>query len=438
VTHRTPTFFAALTVAAITAAAQTPSQTDEPVTFRSDVSLVRVDVQVMDGSRAVTGLHAEDFILRENGRVREIRNFASEKMPIDILFLLDVSASMRPHVQRIASAARQALSVMSDKDRVGIMVFDRATRVRLPFREYREDIDRDFQNVLRQESFRGGTDITLGMMDAARYVENNARSDARRAIVILTDDETEFQRDDERVLNALDRARAVMSALIAPDAMAGRYGGGGYPSGGMGRRRGGIGMGGIGIPGVGIPGGGGYPNGGGYPANGSHTRSAGTSEIARDSGGDSLPVDDASSLETTLARLRQRYSLYFQLPPGTRKGQQRSVEISLTDAALRRYSYAELRYRHTYIAPSDGPAGSDTVISDADRSGADRSGAGRNSADPNDDRPTLRRTPRALSDTSDPVDDPAVVKKRPAVSGPGGSTGGPIIIKPDNDKPENE
>ena len=56
--------------------AQTPAaQTDEPVVFRSDVSLVRVDVQVLDGSRAVTGLRAEDFVLRENGREREIRNF---------------------------------------------------------------------------------------------------------------------------------------------------------------------------------------------------------------------------------------------------------------------------------------------------------------------------------------------------------------------------
>jgi VWFA-related protein len=397
----------------VLAAAQTLNQSNDQVTFRSDVSLVRIDVQVMDGNHAVTGLHAEDFILRENGREREIKNFASEKMPIDVLFLLDVSASMRPHVQRIASAARQALNVLADKDRVGIMVFDRATRIRLPFRDSRDDIDREFQNVLRQETFRGGTDITLGMLDAARYVESNARSDARRAIVILTDDETEFQRDDERVLNALDRARAVMSALIAPDAMASRNGGG-YPGGG-GRRRSGIG---IGIPGVGM--GGGMPGGGGgYPSNrggggGGGTKSAGTSQIARDSGGDSLPVDDASALETTLARLRQRYSLYFQLPAGTRKGQQRSVEISLTDAASRRYSYAELRFRHTYVAPSDGPPGSDGAISDAS---SDRGGG--------DAPPVLNRARRQVADTSD---DEPIVKKRPAVSGPGGSSGGPIII----------
>jgi hypothetical protein len=252
------------------------------------------------------------------------------------------------------------------------------------------------------------------MLDAANYVEQNARSDARRAIVIVTDDETEFQRDDERVESALDRARAVMSALIAPDAMAGRNMNG-YP-GGMGRRRmGGIGMG---IPGVGYPGGGGYPSGGGYPTNGNgggHTRSAGTSEIARDSGGDSLPVDDASALETTLARLRQRYSLYFQLPAGARRGQQRSVEIALTDAASRRYPYAELRFRHTYVAPSDGPAGS--VTDEA--------------AEP----APISRARRPVADTADTNNDAPVVKRRPAVSGPGGTSGGPIII-PDHNQIE--
>src|SRR5213078_2239301 len=89
---------------------------------------------------------------------------------------------------------------------------------------------------LRQETFRGGTDITRAMLDAADYIRSNGRREARRAIVILTDDETEFNRDDERVSLALARADAVMSALIAPNAMRYRSGGGGqrYPQGGGG------------------------------------------------------------------------------------------------------------------------------------------------------------------------------------------------------------
>ena len=67
----------------------------DDVVFRTDVSLVRVDAQVVDSNnRAVTGLTARDFVLKEDGRQQEIRNFASEDMPVDVLLLLDVSGSM--------------------------------------------------------------------------------------------------------------------------------------------------------------------------------------------------------------------------------------------------------------------------------------------------------------------------------------------------------
>src|ERR1700734_694581 len=107
---------------------------DDDLVFRSDVSLVRVDAQVVDSSnRAIIHLHENDFVLREDGRVVPIRNFAADNMPIDVLFLLDVSSSMRPHVQRIADASGQALMQMNKDDRMAIMVFDTYTRVRLPF-----------------------------------------------------------------------------------------------------------------------------------------------------------------------------------------------------------------------------------------------------------------------------------------------------------------
>src|SRR5208337_1251540 len=106
------------------------------------------------------------------------------------------------------------------------------------------------------------------------------RRDARRAIVILTDDQTEFDRDDVAVERALARADAVMCALIAPDAMpayGGRRGGAGQRPGGWGGGGGGLG-GGLGGVIFGPRGGGnGYPGGGGG-SGGPHTASAGTSE----------------------------------------------------------------------------------------------------------------------------------------------------------------
>ncbi len=323
-------------------------QQESPIVFRSDVSLARVDAQVVDrNNRAITGLRAGDFVLRDEGREREIRNFANEDMPVDVLLLLDVSGSMRSHVERIASASRQALDVLGPEDRVAMMVFDRATRVRMPFRNRRAGVDREFESLLDEERFNGGTDITRALLEAARYIGREGRREARRAIVILTDDQTERDRDEAAVSRALAGADTVLSALIAPDAMRRQrtYGGGGWP-------------------------GAGWPNG---PLGGiilgrrgpgtvmSRTRSAGTEDIARRSGGDAMAVERASALEETLARIRQRYALHFYLGEDARPGQERNIDVQLTADARRRYPDAEVHYRRVYLTPGGGAAEPVTV-----------------------------------------------------------------------------
>jgi VWFA-related protein len=307
------------------------SAEDPPVTFRSDVSLGRVDAQVVDGgNHPIRGLRVQDFILRVDGKPQEIRNFQSEKVPIDVVLLLDVSRSMEPHIRRVATASHEALRALGDQDRIATVVFDRFTRLRMPFRPSRLDAERELESVLDRETFEGGTDITRGLLDTASYVEQNARRDARRAIVIVTDDQTERNRDEAGVLRALTRADSVLSALIAPDAL---HTGTAYrpPSSDDDRPR----------------------RYGSYPR-GPRTQSAGTSEIANQSGGDSMAVDQAAAFEQTLARIRERYALYFYLPEGMQPSEEHSIEVLLTDAARRRYPGVEVRYRRSYLAPT-GP-----------------------------------------------------------------------------------
>jgi VWFA-related protein len=350
------------------------ADTNGDVVFRTDVSLVRVDAQVLDhNNRTITGLRAEDFALLDEGKPRQIRDFVSENMPVDVLLLLDVSTSMRPHVERIAAAAHEALRVLSDKDRMAIMVFDRSTRLRLRFQNSRTDIEDALESLLRKEKFNGGTDITRGLLDAAKYVEREGRSEARRAIVIVTDDQTERNRDEAAVSSALLKANAVLCALIAPDAMrymgnrpgrpgAGEPQDGPLPGGPLGGPLGGIIFGRRGGRG---------PYGGGPAARRPHTQSAGTAEIARQSGGDSMSVDDASALETTLARIRQRYALYFYVPEGVKPGQERTVEVKLADAARQHYPDAELLYRHVYVTPDSSTAAAEpTIVSQAPINGS--------------------------------------------------------------------
>ncbi len=334
---------------------------DDPAVFKSDVAMTRVDAQVVDREgRAITGLTVQDFVLRLNGHVLPIRNFASENMPLDVLLLLDVSGSMQPHVQRIASAAQQALDVLAAKDRVAIMVFDTSTRVRLPFRSSHSDVTQELNRLIRSERFNGGTRVTRALLDAANYVKREARQDARRAIVILTDDQTQDQEDEASVESALDRANAVLSFLQAPYEPPQLNAGGGRPRGPWGSGGGGGGWPGGGP--IGFPGGGPVVlgpgrRGGGYGMDPSH--SAGTATIARDSGGDVMQVDDASSLEDTLARLRQRYALFFYMPEGSQPGDRATVEVALSGHAARTYEMAEIRYRRVFMsgAGASGPSG---------------------------------------------------------------------------------
>jgi VWFA-related protein len=318
----------------------TPPVDDPPYTFRSDVSLGRVDAQVVDAdNHPVRGLRVQDFILRVDGKPQEIRNFQSERMPVDVVLLLDVSRSMEPHIQRVASASHEALRALGDQDRVAILVFDRFTRVRMPFRSGRQEAERELESLFGRETFEGGTDITRGMLDTASYIAQNARRDARRAIVIVTDDETERNRDEAAVLQALTRADSVLSALIAPDAL--------HTGSGSGRRSLTDEYGARDRYGNPIP-----PSFGSYRMRGPRTQSAGTPEIANQSGGDSMDLDQGSAFERTLARIRERYALYFYLPDGVQPRETSSVEVELSNAARKRYPRAEVHYRRSYLAPN--------------------------------------------------------------------------------------
>src|SRR6516164_11285057 len=63
-------------LAAHTAAVATQQADNPPVTFRSDVSLGRVDAQVVDGgNHPIRGLRVHDFILRVDGEVARDSKF---------------------------------------------------------------------------------------------------------------------------------------------------------------------------------------------------------------------------------------------------------------------------------------------------------------------------------------------------------------------------
>jgi len=77
-----------------------------------------------------------------------------------------------------------------------------------------------------------------------------------------------------------------------------------------------------------------------------------------------MQVEEASALEDTLARLRQRYALHFYLPEGATASDHDSGKVDLSQEAKMRYQEAEIRYRRIYMSGDAGHSGP-TVVSRA-------------------------------------------------------------------------
>ena len=116
-----------------------------------------------------------------------------------------------------------------------------------------------------------------------------------------------------------------------------------------------------------------------------------------------MSVNDAEALEETLARLRQRYTLYFNLPEGVQPGQESNIQVDLTPEIRRRFADAEVRYRRTSMSNTDsrgaGPtkvtrAPSDSGLSDSSTSTTDSS------------TPTVHRRRVAVNEDGTPVTSP--------------------------------
>jgi hypothetical protein len=73
-----------------------------------------------------------------------------------------------------------------------------------------------------------------------------------------------------------------------------------------------------------------------------------------------MSVDDASALENTLLRLRQRYTLFFSLPENER-GRDPHIQVALADATGGRYAGSEVRFRRVFNN-ADGSNTADPVV----------------------------------------------------------------------------
>jgi VWFA-related protein len=289
----------------------------DPVTFRTGVSLVHVDAEVLsqDG-RILTGFHKEDFRVFDEHKPQPILQFAAEEQPLDLILLFDISGSMRAVVQDVADASRQGLRQLRPGDRVCVMVFNSRSREIAPFTDDLDAVGRTIQNDVLGLDFGGGTLIQAAVSDAALRFRREPHTERRRAVLIVTDNMGRRTRSEASVVEEFWESDAILSGLIVRNP---KY---------QAMRTVGIILG---------------------PQN--LAMEAGMKGIAEKTGGDSLTANEpGTAFEEAMRRIRTRYGLYYALP-AAKTGTTRTIRVELTPAAAQRSAKARVRARSGYVVP---------------------------------------------------------------------------------------
>jgi VWFA-related protein len=272
--------------------------------FRTGVALVHVDAAATLNGRPLEGLTPADFRVTDDGEPRAILNFSPQEQPLDIILLLDVSASMEPVIARVAQTARSALAGLREGDRVALMVFSDQTRLRVDFTNDFGAVERDLPEIL-QMKLAYETRLQKGIDDAALLFLKEPSQGRRRAVLAVTDNLGNDYED--KAVEHLWQADAVLSGLIVA------------------------------------------PSGAGLRL--ALARVGGMTAIAEKTGGETLNTAEAGEgLREAVRRLRQRYGFDYAMP-AARPGELRQIRVELAGEAARRAPGAVVRARTGYVVP---------------------------------------------------------------------------------------
>jgi Ca-activated chloride channel family protein len=172
------------------ASAQTPptaqDQAPAPV-FRSGAELVALSVAVLDGDqRFVRGLSVNDFAVFEDGVRQDLSFFAASDVPLDLIVLLDTSASMSDKMRTVHEAALGFLRTLRGQDRGAVVSFNDSVQVRQPLTADQTKLEA----AVRSTEPRGATALNNAIYVALKEFGRAARQTGnvrRQAIAVLSD-----------------------------------------------------------------------------------------------------------------------------------------------------------------------------------------------------------------------------------------------------------
>ena len=186
------------------------------LSFPAGVELVNVNVSVLNvRERFVTDLGRDDFLLLEDGVPQELTMFAQEELPLSLVMLLDMSASMNANVRAVRQAAGRLIQKLRPQDEAQIIEFNTSQRVLQDFTSDQGALLKAIQQTRPNGSTALHNVLYITLKDLAR--QSKAQDLRRRAIVLLSDgqDTASMVTDDQVMELARSAEINIYSILIA-------------------------------------------------------------------------------------------------------------------------------------------------------------------------------------------------------------------------------
>jgi hypothetical protein len=299
--------------------------------FRSGISIVEVDAQVAAKTRAIDGLGIADFVVRDNRKPVMLRYCAHDDLPLDLILMFELSRFMEPRQKNLLLGAEMAMAELREGDRVAVLSYNDHVSQEFALTGDLKELKRKVRVGLERAVFVRKPVLLPSVLAAAAYLPAQREGERRqRAILMFTGDAGYGLKNQGQgsVSRAFWDADAIVSALVIPTVLT-KLTHDDNP----------------------------------FHFNALHMLGFSlfdyVDDVSEQTGGEVVYAGDAGSvkhdanpnaaLRRIVERMRKRYKLYYDMPPG-HAGHGRRVEVALSTEAALKYPDARVIQRFGYVA----------------------------------------------------------------------------------------
>src|SRR5579863_288716 len=161
---------------------------DTPPVFTATAEMVVVDVQVIHNKNkiAAPALREQDFQVFEDGAPQEIAFLSRDELPLSVVLLFDLTATVRPVLRRLAGSAAAALAHLKPEDEVAVMTYAASAQLVGDFTTDRQKT----KAAIVQAAGRGSLEAAFfneATYQAAFQLGKSSNPASRRVVIWLTD-----------------------------------------------------------------------------------------------------------------------------------------------------------------------------------------------------------------------------------------------------------